>query len=194
MLLIDDKVVSLDVVEKYFCCDLDRCLGLCCIEGDAGAPLLDHEVAELEKALPVIYADLTPAGRRAIEEQGVAYRDRDGDLVTTLADSQACAFATFGKDGMCLCALEKAHREGRLDFCKPRSCHLYPVRLSRYASFTALNYHRWKICKPAETLGRKSGLRVYQALEIPLVEAFGREWYDSFRMAADEYLKQNPDK
>ena len=119
MLLIDDKVVSLDIVEQFFCCDLDRCLGQCCIEGDAGAPLLPEEVTQLRKALPVVADDLTPSARRVIEEQGVCYRDKDGDLVTSLADGEACVFSTFAPGGKCLCALEKAHREGRLDFCKP---------------------------------------------------------------------------
>lgn len=191
MLLIDDKVVSLDIVEKYFCCDLQRCLGQCCIEGDAGAPLLDSEVNELEKAYPVVADDLTPAGKRAIEERGVAYRDQDGDLVTTLADdSQACAFATFSNGGLCLCAIEKAYRQGKLGFCKPRSCSLYPIRVKEYPSFTALNYHRWKICRPAEAAGRSNNIRVYKALRQPLVNAFGQEWYDKLAFTAEEYLSQ----
>ena len=97
MLLIDDKVVSLDIVEQFFCCDLDRCLGQCCIEGDAGAPLLSEEVTQLRKALPVVADDLTPSARRVIEEQGVCYRDKDGDLVTSLADGEACVFSTFAR-------------------------------------------------------------------------------------------------
>lgn len=191
MLLIDDKVVSLDIVERFFCCDLDACLGQCCIDGDAGAPLLEEELEPLRRAVEVVSDDLTPAGLRAIRERGVAYRDKDGELVTTLADdSQACAFATFASGGMCLCALEKAHREGRLEFCKPRSCHLYPIRVTQYPSFTALNYHRWKICRAAETLGRTRGIRVYQALKQPLIAAYGDEWYQKLCFTASEYLKQ----
>lgn len=194
MLLIDDKVVSLDIVEQFFCCDLDRCLGQCCIEGDAGAPLLPEEVTQLRKALPVVADDLTPSARRVIEEQGVCYRDKDGDLVTSLADGEACVFSTFVPGGKCLCALEKAHREGRLDFCKPISCALYPIRVTKYPSFTALNYHRWKICKSAEVCGREKHLRVYQVLREPLVRAFGKEWYDKLCLTAEEYLRQNPRK
>lgn len=194
MLLIDDKVVSLDIVEQFFCCDLDRCLGQCCIEGDAGAPLLSEEVTQLRKALPVVADDLTPSARRVIEEQGVCYRDKDGDLVTSLADGEACVFSTFAPGGKCLCALEKAHREGRLDFCKPISCALYPIRVTKYPSFTALNYHRWKICKSAEVCGREKHLRVYQVLREPLVRAFGKEWYDKLCHTAEEYLRQNPRK
>lgn len=194
MLLIDDKVVSLDIVEQFFCCDLDRCLGQCCIEGDAGAPLLPEEVTQLRKALPVVADDLTPSARRVIEEQGVCYRDKDGDLVTSLADGEACVFSTFSPGGKCLCALEKAHREGRLDFCKPISCALYPIRVTKYPSFTAINYHRWKICKSAEVCGREKHLRVYQVLREPLVRAFGKEWYDKLCHTAEEYLRQNPRK
>lgn len=194
MLLIDDKVVSLDIVEQFFCCDLDRCLGQCCIEGDAGAPLLPEEVTQLRKALPVVADDLTPSARRVIEEQGVCYRDKDGDLVTSLADGEACVFSTFAPGGKCLCALEKAHREGRLDFCKPISCALYPIRVTKYPSFTALNYHRWKICKSAEVCGREKHLRVYQVLREPLVRAFGKEWYDKLCLTAEEYPRQNPRK
>lgn len=191
MLLIDDKVVSLDVIEKFFCCDIDKCLGQCCIEGDAGAPLEPDEVAELEKAVPVIWNDLTPGGQRAIKQNGVTYTDADGDLVTTLADGAACAFATFAKGGKCLCAIDKAYREGRLDFPKPISCALYPIRVTKYPTFTAVNYHKWKICSAAEVTGRKCDCRVYQLLREPLIRAFGQKWYDELAMAASEYLKSN---
>lgn len=194
MLLIDDKVVSFDVVEKFFCCDLGKCLGQCCIDGDAGAPLLDHEVEQLKKALPVVWDDLTPAAQKVIEEDGVAYRDRDGELVTSIVDGRDCVFTTYAPGGLCLCALEKAHREGRLEFCKPQSCALYPIRLTRYATFTALNYHRWKICRPAESCGREKGIRVYEALREPLIRYFGKEWYDKLCLTAREYLKQHDKK
>lgn len=193
MLLIDDKVVSLDVVEKFFCCDLEKCLGSCCIEGDAGAPLLPEEVNRLREAIPVVWDDLTPAARIVIEEEGVAYRDRDGELVTSIVNGRDCVFSTFAPGGVCLCALEKAHREGKLDFCKPQSCALYPVRITRYPSFTALNYHRWKICRPAESCGRAKGIRVYEALRQPLIKYFGADWYAKLELTAQEYLKQHPD-
>lgn len=193
MLLIDDKVVSLDVVEKFFCCDLEKCLGSCCIEGDAGAPLLPEEVNRLREALPVVWDDLTPAARNVIEEEGVAYRDRDGELVTSIVNGRDCVFSTFAPGGLCLCALEKAHREGKLDFCKPQSCALYPIRITRYPSFTALNYHRWKICRPAESCGRAKGIRVYEALRQPLIKYFGADWYAKLELTAQEYIKQHPD-
>lgn len=194
MLQIKDTLISLDLVERYFCCDLDSCLGQCCIDGDAGAPISEDERRKLEEVLPAVIDDLLPAARREIEENGVAYVDCEGDLVTSIVDGRNCVFTTYGPGGMCMCALEKAWREGRIDFMKPMSCHLYPVRIREYDGFTAVNFHRWKICKCAEILGRKNGIRAYRFLEGPLVRRFGREWYDELVEAADAYLEEYGDK
>lgn len=192
MLQIKDTLVSLDLAERYFCCDLDACHGACCIEGDAGAPITRQEYERLSEVVPIVADDLTPAGRREISESGVGYIDCEGDLVTTIVGGRECAFCTYAPGGMCLCAIEKAYREGRTDFRKPQSCHLYPVRIKRYPTFTAVNYHRWKICKPAEALGRKLGIRLYEFLKEPLTEAFGSEWYDELALTCREYLRQYP--
>ncbi len=194
MLQIKDTLISLDLVERYFCCDLDSCLGECCIDGDAGAPITEDERRKLEEVLPAVIDDLLPAARREIEENGVAYVDCEGDLVTSIVDGRNCVFTTYGPGGMCMCALEKAWREGRIDFMKPMSCHLYPVRIREYDGFTAVNFHRWKICKCAEILGRKNGIRAYRFLEGPLVRRFGREWYDELVEAADAYLEEYGDQ
>ena len=194
MLQIKDTLISLDLVERYFCCDLDSCLGQCCIDGDAGAPITEEERGKLEEVLPAVIDDLLPAARREIEENGVAYVDCEGDLVTSIVDGRNCVFTTYGPGGMCMCALEKAWREGRIDFMKPRSCHLYPVRIREFDGFTAVNFHRWKICRCAEILGRKNGIRAYRFLEGPLVRRFGREWYDELVEAADAYLEEYGDK
>lgn len=194
MLQIKNTLISLDLVERYFCCDLDSCLGECCIDGDAGAPITEDERRKLEEVLPAVIDDLLPAARREIEENGVAYVDCEGDLVTSIVDGRNCVFTTYGPGGMCMCALEKAWREGRIDFMKPMSCHLYPVRIREYDGFTAVNFHRWKICKCAEILGRKNGIRAYRFLEGPLVRRFGREWYDELVEAADAYLEEYGDQ
>lgn len=194
MLQIKDTLISLDLVERYFCCDLDSCLGECCIDGDAGAPITEDERRKLEEVLPAVIDDLLPAARREIEENGVAYVDCEGDLVTSIVDGRNCVFTTYGPGGMCMCALEKAWREGRIDFMKPMSCHLYPVRIREYDGFTAVNFHRWKICKCAEILGRKNDIRAYRFLEGPLVRRFGREWYDELVEAADAYLEEYGDQ
>lgn len=191
MLQIQNALVSLDLAERFFCCDLDKCLGECCIEGDAGAPITKEEYTKLQEILPIIVDDLTPAARREIDERGVGYIDEEGDLVTSIVDGKNCVFTCYGAGGMCHCAIEKAFREGRIkDFRKPASCYLYPVRITKYPSFTAVNYHRWKICKAAEVLGKKENLRLYKFLKEPLTAYFGKEWYDELAEACEAYLEQ----
>lgn len=190
----NNTLVSLDLVERHFCCDLESCKGQCCLDGDAGAPLAPGEADELRRILPEIWEYLLPAGRKEIEESGVSYIDSEGDEVTTLIDGGLCAFATTDENGTWLCAIEKAYREGRTSFYKPVSCHLYPVRIKEYEGFSAVNLHRWRICKAAEVLGRAKGIRAYRFLEGPLRRRFGDEWYEELRLTADEYLRQFPDK
>ena len=190
MLQIGDTLISLDVIERDFICNLSACRGTCCIEGDAGAPITEEERLVLMKLLPEVWNDLTPAAREIIKSQGVAYVDEEGDLVTSIVGGKDCVFTCYGEDGMCMCAIEKAYREGRVSFYKPLSCHLYPIRVTRYPAFTAVNYHRWKICKAAEVLGRKEGVKVYRFLREPLIRSFGEEWYDELDRAAQAYLQQ----
>lgn len=191
MFIIKDTIVSLDLVEKYFVCDLGICRGQCCIDGDAGAPLLEEERKEIDKYLDKIKPLLTPGGLKAIEEQGTAYYDTEGELVTTLIEGRNCAYTTFTGDGICLCALEKGYRDGILPDLKPSSCSLYPVRLKNIGNLTALNLHRWKICKSAEKNGKKIGVRAYQFLKQPLIKKFGEEWYAELETIAGEWLRQN---
>ena len=192
MLHIGDTLISLDLVEKYFCCDLDACKGICCIDGDAGAPLTKEEDEELKKLFSKIKPHLTPKEVRVIEEEGPSYVDSEGDLVTQLVEGSACVYTCMEKDGLCLCALEKARRGGETEIFKPISCSLYPVRVKEYDSFTAVNFHKWKICRPAEKLGREKGIRAYEFLREPLIRRFGRAWYDELSLAASEWLKQHP--
>lgn len=194
MLEIQDTLVTLDLAEEYFCCDLDKCLGACCIEGDAGAPVSLEEIGKLEEVFPEVKADMLPRAVDEVEENGVAYPDADGEMVTTLLDGANCAFCTFAKGGVCLCAIDKAYREGRVAWRKPSSCALYPVRIKQYPTFTAVNYHRWSICRDAIANGRKLGIRLYQFLEGPLTERFGQEWYAELKEACEEWLRQNPGK
>lgn len=192
MLEIKDTLVSLDLIERFFVCDLDKCLGECCIEGDAGAPIDQDEDKKLKEILPEIWDDLRPLAQQQIKEHGVSYVDEEGDLVTQIVDGRDCVFTCYDKGGMCQCAIERAYRAGRIDFYKPISCHLYPVRLTQYRDFTAVNFHRWKICKAAEALGRKLGVRAYQFLKDPLTRRFGQEWYDELCLAAEAYLAEYP--
>ncbi len=190
MIQIEDTLVSLDLIERHFCCDLAHCKGACCIEGDSGAPLEQSEVAELEKVLPAVWDDLSPLAREVIEKQGVAYVDVEGDTVTSIVNGKDCVFTCYGADGTCQCAIEKAFRQGRANFYKPISCHLYPVRVKQYRGFRAVNYNRWDICKAAELLGRREKLPAYKFLKEPLIRKFGEAWYETLETCAAEWLKQ----
>lgn len=190
MIQINDTLVSLDVVEKFFECDLDTCLGECCIEGDAGAPLLQKEKDKLDALLPEVMPYLLPAAQEIAREQGASYVDEEGDLVTSIVNGKDCIFTCYAPGGKCLCVLEKLRREGRQEFFKPISCSLYPIRLKNYGGMTAVNYHRWKICKCAEILGRKNDVRVYEFLKEPLIRRFGERWYEELELTAEQWLKQ----
>lgn len=190
MLQIGNVLASLDIVQRFFCCNLDKCLGECCIEGDAGAPITTEEYDKLKEILPIVWDDLLPTAQAVVEQQGVGYVDSEGDLVTSIVDGRNCVFTCYGPNGLCQCAIEKAFREGKTDFQKPVSCHLYPARVTDYPTFSAINYHRWKICKAAETLGRQKGIRLYQFLEAPLTRRFGKDWYDEFKTACEAYIEQ----
>ena len=190
MIQIDDTIISMDLFDKQFCCDLSVCKGECCIEGDSGAPLEESEVAILEKILPVIWNDLSSVSQEVIKKQGVSYIDIEGDCVTSIVNGGECVFSYVDEQGVCKCAIEKAFREGRVDFYKPISCHLYPVRLENLRNGTvAINIHRWKVCQAAFELGKKVGLPVYQFLKEPLIRRFGAEWYEKVCIAASEIEK-----
>ena len=184
MIQIDDKIVSQDLFEVLFVCDYDTCKGECCVEGDSGAPLEPGEAEELRRCLPEVRHLLSPAALEVIEEQGVSYFDDDGDEVTSIVRGRDCVFTTYDEQGRCACALEKVYNEGKTTFIKPISCQLYPVRLTKYPSFTAVNYHKWSICKCALKLGRKLQVPVYQFLRAPLVRAFGEEFYTQLEEVA----------
>lgn len=191
MVEIGDTIVSFDLFEETFCCDLNTCRGACCVEGDSGAPIEMDEVAEIEEVLTVIEKDLTPEAKEVIEKQGVAYVDCQGDLVTSIVNGRECVFSYVDSaDGIRKCAIEKAYREGKSSFMKPVSCHLYPVRLTKYSKFTAVNYHRWDICECAVKCGKGLKLPLYKFLKEPLIRRFGKEWYAELELAADAYEKQ----
>ena len=172
MIQIGDVVVSFDVLREKFICNLDACKGACCVEGDAGAPVELDEIEKLEEVLPVIWEELAPEARAVIEKQGVVYTDYD-------------------EKGCCYCAIEKAYRDGKTDFYKPVSCHLYPIRVGNYGVYKAVNYNRWDVCKAAVLLGRKENLPVYRFLKEPLIRKFGEDWYAELELVAEEMKKQN---
>lgn len=174
---VGDVLVSTDIFTEEFCCDLSQCKGQCCIEGDAGAPVSLEEVSAIEGCLDAVWRDLSAQAQCVLDKQGVAYVDQEGDLVTSIVNGKDCVFTCYDGD-CCLCAIEKAQREGRTDCAKPISCALYPIREKVLSNgMSALNYNRWTVCHTAVKKGREIGLPVYRFLERPLKRRFGEEWY-----------------
>lgn len=187
---IDQVLVSADILTECFCCDIDKCKGTCCIEGDAGAPVNMDEIAQLEDALDTVWEDLSASAQAVIDRQGVAYTDRDGDLVTSIVGGKDCVFTCYNEHGCCLCAVEKAYRQKLISFQKPISCALYPIREKRLGNgMVALNYNRWDVCRDAVSKGREMKLPIYKFLEAPLRRRFGDEWYDQLVLVATELAK-----
>lgn len=190
MLEIDNTIISLDVLEKKFVCDLASCNGNCCIEGDSGAPLNEDEIDYLEANFHKIKPFMTETGKQVIEENGLWWIDSQGDKVTTLINNKECAFVVMeGK--IAKCAIEIANENKKIDFLKPISCHLYPIRLTEYKKFTAVNYHSWNICSPALRYGKHLGTPVFKFLKEPLVRKFGSEWYKKLEIAYQHLNKEN---
>ena len=178
MIEIEDKLVSDDVVEQYFSCDLCKCKGACCVLGDSGAPLEEEEIGIIENALQEIYPYMTPEGIKAIEENGVFEIDSDGDYTTTLVGREECAFTFSTEDGLILCAIEKAYRDGKIDFKKPISCHLYPIRTKKFSNnMEGLNYHEWIICEDAIANGIATNTKVYEGVREAIERKWGTEFY-----------------
>lgn len=228
---IDNILVSSDVLTEHFACDLEKCHGRCCIEGDAGAPVTIDEIEHIENDLDQVWPLLSAQAQSVIDKQGVAYTDQEGDLVTSIVGGKDCVFTCYddiklslpsensessgnpgisGKSGnsgtsgtlgtsgnsassdrivknCCLCAYEKLYRQNKIQWCKPISCALYPIRVKTLrGGITALNYHRWDVCRDAVERGKREGIKVYQFLREPLIRRFGAEWYEQLCVAADE--------
>lgn len=183
---IQDKIVSTQIFERQFVCDLTACKGACCIEGDGGAPLTKEEIQIIEENLPHILPFMRPEGIAAVEAFGVAYEDQDFEPATTLVDGKECAFVYFDHTNTAKCAIEKAQREGKIDFIKPLSCHLYPIRTKQFNDYMALNYEKWDICEPACACGEKLEVPVFKFLKEPLIRAFGSEFYQELEVVARE--------
>ena len=177
MLEIEGKLISEDVLEKGFICDLSKCKGACCVEGDAGAPITQEEEIELKKILNDVKPYMNEEGIKAIEANGVAVLDAENDLTTTLVNNKECAFS-FKEKGIVKCSIERAHNDGKISFKKPISCHLFPIRTTTYKDFEAINYEQIKICKSACACGSKLKVPLYIFLKEPLIRKYGKDWYD----------------
>ncbi|CAG5071214.1 hypothetical protein DYBT9623_03367 [Dyadobacter sp. CECT 9623] len=186
MILIDHTCISDDIEDQLFVCNLEKCKGACCVEGDSGAPLDEAEVAILDEIYPMVEPYLSEEGKKAIAEQGTSTQDFDGDFVTPIIDGRECAYAIYDQKGILKCGIEAAYLDGKIGYKKPISCHLYPIRVTKYDEFHALNYDRWSICSPACDLGKQLGVPVYQFLKEPLIRAYGPEWYGQLSREIDE--------
>lgn len=189
MLQIDNTIISLDFLDEHFVCNLNACKGICCVEGDAGAPLEEQEIAAIQEILPLIWDDIPETSKEVIRAQGISYIDVEGEAVTSIVNGRECVLAYQDRRGVWLCSVEKAFREGRISINKPISCHLYPARVKQFKDFVAVNYHRWSICSCAVSLGNKEKVPVYQFLKEPLIRKFGQAWYDQLVIAAQELKK-----
>jgi hypothetical protein len=175
---IGNKLVSTDLLEKRFVCDLNACKGACCVEGDAGAPLKMSEISMLESVLDDVKPYMTDEGLKAVEKSGVFYMDADNDPVTTLMEGGACAFTSFDADGTAKCGIEQAYYDKKVKWKKPLSCELFPIRVKEYTKFTAVNYEEIDICKPACACGDQLNVPVYRFLKTPIIRAFGEEFFN----------------
>lgn len=186
---INDKIISTELFEKNFVCDLNACKGACCIEGDGGAPLTMEEVDVLEEIFDEVKPYMRPEGIAEVEKNGVFYMDIDNEPATILINGEECAFVYFDEKGMAKCAIEKAHKEGKVDFKKPISCHLYPIREKKFTDYIALNYHKWSICDPACRLGDELKVPIFRFLKEPIIRAYGEEFYNELEVVNEEIQK-----
>jgi hypothetical protein len=186
-----DKVVSTEIFDRKFVCDLNACKGACCVEGDAGAPLTFDEVDQLEDSYEAIKPYMRPEGIAEVEKNGVFYMDDDNEPVTALVNGAECAFVYFDDKGITKCAVEQAYLEGKTDFKKPISCHLYPIRVKKYTEFEALAYDEWPICKPACACGEVLDVPVFRFLKEPLIRAYGEVFFQELEIVELELKKQN---
>jgi len=183
MIEVDNVLLSDDVKEAHFICDLHKCKGACCVEGDLGAPLEESELEKMEGIYPAVKKYLSEAGRKAIEKQGPYILDEEGDYSTTTINGKECAFAVYDSKGILKCGIENAYEDGAIDFRKPISCHLYPIRITKYENYDAVNFDRWEICSPACRLGDVMKVPLYKFLEIPLIRKYGAAWYAKLKEA-----------
>jgi hypothetical protein len=189
MIQINDTIISLDIFESNFQCDLSLCKGACCVEGDSGAPLTDEEAMELELYYPVFEKYLCNEHKAEVERIGTSLIDSDGELVTPLYNKKACVYTFIDQEGITKCAIEKAFFEGEIPFRKPVSCHLFPIRISEYDDFDAVNYQQIPICQPGRSCGKGNNLPLYKFLKDPLIRKYGEQWYQELEIAAEYVLK-----
>ncbi|MGB0524238.1 MAG: DUF3109 family protein [Flammeovirgaceae bacterium] len=189
MLTVEHTILSDDIVENFFVCNLDKCKGACCVEGDLGAPLEEDELPILEEILDKVMPYLTEEGKREIEKQGPYVLDEEGDFSTPTIGGKECAYALYDEKGILKCGIELAHNDGKIDYKKPISCHLYPIRVGKYDEFEAINYDRWDICAAACAFGKELSVPLYEFLKEPLIRRYGEAWYAKLLQEIELFLE-----
>ena len=188
MVEIEDKIISDELFEKKFVCDLQKCKGGCCVEGDSGAPLRSKEIKEISKNLSIIKSEMSTKGLHAIKNNDFHYVDSEGDKVTKLVDGMECVFAVFDKNNIAKCSIELAYRKNKINFNKPISCHLYPIRIKKYDSFTAVNVDSWHVCKPACQCGTDLNVPVFKFLKDAIVRFWDLDFYQHLDSVYNEFF------
>ena len=189
MFQLGKTLISEDIIEKDFVCNLSACKGACCVDGEAGAPLDENEVVKLKEIFPKIKKYLRPEGIKAIEAYGTSIVTDDNELETPLINGADCAYVTYNSEGIATCAIEEAYNKGDIEWKKPISCHLYPIRVQEYSEFAAINYHKWEICDDACVLGKELQVPVYKFVKQALIRKFGKDWYSELEKVAEDLKK-----
>lgn len=190
MIQIGKTLISESIIEEKFVCNISKCKGECCVQGDAGAPLEESELNILDDIFEKVKPYITAKGIKSVEEHGTWTKDEFDELVTPLIDGKECAYTVFDEKGVAKCGIEDAYNDGAITWQKPGSCHLYPIRVTEYSEFSAVNYHEWDICSDACVLGEELKVPVYKFLKQPLTTKFGKNWYTELEKVAKEYLNQ----
>ena len=189
MFQLGKTIVSEEIIEKDFVCNLSACKGACCVDGEAGAPLDEAETKILEEIYPKVKPFLRKTGIAVIEEKGTWTKGDDGEFETPLINGKDCAYVIFDEKKTALCGIEEVYNSGAIDWKKPVSCHLYPIRVKDYSEFAAVNYHKWEICDDACTLGKELQVPVYKFVKQALIRKFGEHWYAELEKVAEKHLK-----
>lgn len=191
MIEIDGKVINTEIFRRRFICDISKCKGTCCYDGDSGAPLEEDELEKLTEVYPTVKPYLSDEENEEIAKQGLWVTDRDGDLVTPIIRGCECVYTNREEDGTWSCAIEKAYREGKTKWRKPISCYLYPIRVSKTRKYEMLNFHEWEVCRPAVELGEKVGTPAYKFLKEPIIAKYGEEFYNELELVEQELIRQH---
>lgn len=189
MFQIDKTLISEEIIENDFVCNLNACKGACCVDGESGAPLEDSETQILETVFKDVKTFLRPEGVQAIEAQGTSIKGDDGEWETPLVNNNECAYVVLSDDGIRKCGIEQAYNAGVIQWKKPISCHLYPIRIKEYTEFTAVNYHKWAICDTACSLGASLKVPIYKFVKESLIRKFGLKWYQELEEVAEQHSK-----